>query len=338
LTSVAAEHLLSETQGWALTDGGLFWTKDGGLTWTRKALPTVSGVVDLAFLNEQIGWVATLKAGATTSPAVSVFATPDGGGTWQAAMIPLPNWTDYAGAQLQMIDVQHGWLLVSLLTSSNSSAGFLFRTLDGGRSWVQVASPTGGPMVFVSADNGWAVGTPAGDRIFSTHDGGLTWRPQTLSAPAGYDPASLEFRFLPEFSGPTRGVLPVAIRRSDGLLSVSFYTTTNGGQLWQPTPPVATGAQSWASLAPSASTSHDWALVAAGQFFVTHDAGSIWSQTAVSGQLNGVVDLDFISSKVGWARQLNLACPRIHTFPCVEQGHLFRTADGGINWQLVSPH
>jgi photosystem II stability/assembly factor-like uncharacterized protein len=336
-TRVAAERLLSETQGWALSDGGLFWTNDAGLHWAREALPNVAAVSDVAFLNQRVGWAVSLAAG-TASPAVSVYATHDSGQNWQGTTIPLPTWTDYGAAQLQTLDSQRGWLLVRQLTGSNFSEGFLFRTGDAGATWTQIASPTGGPFRFVSPDDGWAVGTPAGDRLYVTHDGGLTWQPQLPSAPTGYDPASLEFRFLPEFSGPTTGVLPVVIRRPDGLLSVSFYTTTDGGQQWLPTPPVATGARSWAGLAPSASTSHDWALFAAGQFFVTHDAASTWSQTAVPSQLNGVVDLDFISAQVGWAQQVNQACPRFHTSPCLDQSQLFRTVDGGVNWQLVNPH
>ncbi len=98
--------------------------------------------------------------------AATVYASTDGGTFW--------NRQTFSSA-LDLTGVSAASSTVAVITSS---AGRIFRTSNGGSSWVE-ASTVPSPLVALNsvalsdASNGWAVG--AGGALLRTTDGGDTW-------------------------------------------------------------------------------------------------------------------------------------------------------------------
>lgn len=100
----------------------------------------------------------------------SVVSTSDGGATWKLMPMPSIKSGDYLAA-------------VSCVTSTvcwtASFYGLVFKTTDGGRSWVQESVPAGVTQITalycLDLDHCWAAAVDAPDTVIRTVDGGATW-------------------------------------------------------------------------------------------------------------------------------------------------------------------
>jgi hypothetical protein len=73
--SADAFHFVSPTVGWLLlTRAGLIHTSDGGRTWDQTSRGPEDSLVSLDFADPHTAWLVDLR---------HVFATADGGKTWQ---------------------------------------------------------------------------------------------------------------------------------------------------------------------------------------------------------------------------------------------------------------
>jgi photosystem II stability/assembly factor-like uncharacterized protein len=174
--------------------GVQYYTSDGGSTWISSSTPFSGG--DLSFLDENHGWMlADLGLGAG-SHAVAVFQTSDGGATWTQTYTNEPNLPDVAHSlplggiksDLVPLDAQTAWVGGVIYSPGTV---YLFRTHDGGRSWlpVNLELPAGAhsfevtinrdQMQFVSATDGFLVVRMSGDStqtiVYVTNDAGNTW-------------------------------------------------------------------------------------------------------------------------------------------------------------------
>ncbi|HEX6349872.1 MAG TPA: hypothetical protein VF160_10845 [Candidatus Dormibacteraeota bacterium] len=149
----------------------LLATVNGGASWRETALPLPSGMqwpleisnVDLPhFFN-----AADAAIDYVTPQGVLVWTTTNGGMSWKGPK-RLPFGTTVAFAA---VDLSHWWVANDLGVT---------RTIDGGRGWSKIVSPSGLPQFgyldFVDTDHGFA--EPAGGRggLYITTDGGRTWR------------------------------------------------------------------------------------------------------------------------------------------------------------------
>lgn len=121
-----------------------------------------------------------------------------------------------------------------LLVAENSNRVGLFRTRDGGKTWVDIGkdAPLKGAIEFATARVGWLARSdfPLPGELYATRDGGRSWHRRTLRLPRGWR-AARAFPDRPSFFG-ARGVLPVDLvrgRRS----AVAFYTSRNDGGSWR---------------------------------------------------------------------------------------------------------
>lgn len=182
---------------------GLLLSRDGGVTWNAQSPPVpageVSDVPDVTqigstldfspvFLDSSHGFLAV---GAL--PSVTLLATSDGGRTW--SLLPLPGTVQIA---VDFVDPAHGWAIrgtSDLLNNDSSANGVvvpLYRTDDGGNTWVPVrtdlllVSTYGrvGALYFVDPRNGFAIAfapqpiygaTTQVGTLIKTADGGVTW-------------------------------------------------------------------------------------------------------------------------------------------------------------------
>jgi len=171
------------------TSGGRFLivkTSDGGATWTpiSTAPSARSGefglVASFYFADANNGWFGTNQG--------RVFRTSDGGNTWTpTAPAPQDVWLPGIAFSSATTGVAAGYVTVTRNGQNSIAAPALYRTTDGGSSWSAVSVP--GAVAFFgagaapNANQLWVSGVGAVGRdtlglIYTSKDGGRTWRVQ----------------------------------------------------------------------------------------------------------------------------------------------------------------
>ena len=197
-----ANTFLSISQAWALvTDandpmgsGLLYRTDDGGLNWTVYPVPFGGG--DLAFTDENNGWMMSSLGAGAGSMAVSIYRTEDGGATWTQTYTNDPNLAG-AGESLPLGGIKNN-----------------LTPLDADTAWV-----------------GGIIYAPETFYLYKTTDGGVTWAPQTLPAAPGMQNTDLAIDHGPIITSPSEAILP--IRFTGDTSRTGFYATHDAGVSWE---------------------------------------------------------------------------------------------------------
>jgi len=151
-------------------------TTDGGRSWTSRSLaPLATGLVDVAFFNEQEGFaVGGLGVGYTQAEMLAsrtvVLATSDGGATWQTRYTSA-NLGEWAW-KIQLVTDRVAYVT----TEGPTPAGVVLKTSDGGATWRPLTVAAGVQLEglgFVTPDRGWVGAFPT---LYSTSDGGASWK------------------------------------------------------------------------------------------------------------------------------------------------------------------
>jgi photosystem II stability/assembly factor-like uncharacterized protein len=298
----APEHPFGEppapvpgVHAWAVGEPGvLLVTADGGANWTRQEFFLPQRGVDVAFTDVRTGWLVT-DAGA-------VLATTDGGGAWKVV-----EQVEVAVKAIAATDAAHAWVIGGALGAAGEpGSSAVFRTADGGATWrrsgfgmAQLAD-----VAFADERHGVLV---ALDRIWSTRDGGRTWRlrrelPMTvLTSVAAGDPRHA-------------WVAGWDTQLGDPLV----YATDDGGATWRrlrvDVPPAEPGALQARQIA-GAGVDRLWITCPAG-IIATADGGATWQLQEVPA-----------------GRPLALgAADEAHVLATTETQPLLATADGGATW------
>ena len=232
---------LDDRTGWALSipsagggsaEADVYQTTDGGASWNEvyKMNPSqpeapgglpLSGMKNgIAFRDKSHGWVT---GSVPVDGYVWLFATSDGGVTWQHQGLETP--LDQQ-SHLLAIDPpifygsQNGLLPVGL--TSDSFHWDFYVTQDGGATWTSTSlSPGSGRYDFLTLENGF-IWDAAGLHV--THDGGVTWS----SIKPNVD---LSQRLLGlDFVTPSTGWALALDANGESRL----YKTTDGGTTWGP--------------------------------------------------------------------------------------------------------
>jgi photosystem II stability/assembly factor-like uncharacterized protein len=261
--------------------GNLLRTQDGGSTWTKITLPDGYVADDISFVDAQHGWTATelgRKANQMDATGPVLFATADGGQTWQKSFdagAALGNKFMYWGgtAGLAFTDTKNGWLFFK----DGGWQAYLYRTTDGGATWQQqtkdVASgrTVAGVPVFVGS-TGWLPvahgAAPIAGGLWITRDAGEHW-----SMVGGND----RFGSVGNVSlvSPTVGwALGIETQEHDFLVK-----TTDGGQTWTQVLP-ALGPNGAISLTAGGKGMGIGTPADANAILATTDGGATWTQTS----------------------------------------------------------
>ncbi len=293
------------------------------------AAPTVSSpdITTLRMLNELDGWAISES---------DILRTTDGGSTWYN--VSPPGVTDLGfGTGHTFLNTSQAWVVVAE-ASDPFGSGLLYRTDDGGLTWMVYPVPFGGgDMAFIDETHGWMMvplGAAAGSMaiaIYTTDDGGETWAqtytndPNLTNAGDSLPLGGIKNNLTP-LDADTAWVGGVTY----SLETFYLYKTTDGGQTWAPqTIPTAPGMQDTevaVDIGPIFTTSSDGILPLrfTGEtlrtgFYATHDGGDTWEFVTF---MPGAGAVDFVSPTDGF-------------FWTGEQ--FFVTANGAQTWTSVNP-
>jgi photosystem II stability/assembly factor-like uncharacterized protein len=331
-------HMLDETRGWAIgttpefiadpTAGPhdlILVTLDGGHTWTNvsppESFPEGSLQADAAFIDSDNAWV--VYTGSTM-----VWSTSDGGVTWNAAPA-LP--AGMMGSRFFALDSQNGWLLRSLEAGMSQVWEALFRTSSGGASWEIMVDPYDSENFcrfsktgwhFLDSSTGWMThnshGVSASIYFQGTTDSGRTWGDYDLQPPAELPDLfaeSLCWTHSPQLYSPGEGLVALSCTTMEpGEAFHYLYSTTDNGSSWTITP--YPGGDLY--FLP------DDVIFAAGeQLARSPDRGMSWQ---VISPPERDATFSFLSSET------------IFAAASIQEAHLlFRSDDGGQNWDLLEP-
>lgn len=241
---------LGSRSGWLLVANRLYRTEDGGSSWADITPPGALELAAVHFLDAQQGWVMLNPGlpGEMGSLSLELATTQDGGATWQVSPVvlqgdesPVPPVAYF----LEFVDPQAGWLVAKQATSSNFSAGSLYRTLDGGLTWELLETPLGEAVHFLDRLVGYIYRAETGE-AYQTLDGGLTWNAlqasvvnQALGLEEGrLPPQAVQGKFLDEKTGWALAAQGACESRLDlgGRAcnqAQSLLATGDGGQTWR---------------------------------------------------------------------------------------------------------
>jgi photosystem II stability/assembly factor-like uncharacterized protein len=349
--------MVNVNQGWAI--GGLndlgdhvLTTADGGLTWKDVTPPEEIAPADDHttatgyFQDAKIGWVIySYISGITPSKSV-VWRTQDGGSSWQTSQpLDLTDLSEfYNPSNLQFVDGKTGWLMAHVGVGMNHDYIVLYRSSDGGLTWVRLVDPyedasgimscskTG--MLFTDPTHGWLTGdchgVAPGVLLFRSSDGGVTWErvilPDPTSAPGLFtDMLAACGSYNPFFFTNDLGHLAVnCMDYSQDPPTYQYYlfTTQDGGSTWISSPYPGEALYFF-------STDTGWAF--SDKIHRTIDGGLSWtvvsnvSWTVVS-DVTWSAQVDFVSEQIGWG-----------VAQAEAEMALVKSIDGGAKWAMIVP-
>ncbi len=349
-------QLLSADQGWLLLNNRLYWSSDGGVSW-KDITPSYSAsatIVDVNFLDTSYGWVfMTYTSG--EDPVYVIARTSNSGVTWQTGIISLFSSGEVAAVAEDVnsfwLDSQTGWLVIKQATSINFSLGTLFHTTDGGRSWSRLSLPIGDPVSFITESIGWVAGGAAGDELYQTLDGGVTWQPHAFVDSHG-DPTQKQTYLLPKFTDADNGLLPVMVANGRKV-RIDFYLTGDGGQSWSLDNSTALDGNVDLSSRPAIrifDADHYVMLIPRSSQIALKSGSHEYTRAAsTDGKSAGAVELSMPDMQRGWAMRMAGGCSETtpntggnnETEPksdvdCSLTISLIRTTDGGATWSNLS--
>ena len=156
---------IDSLRGYVAGDSGLIlYTSNGGASWIEQQSNTNRNIIDLFFLNEDLGWAVAWSEGIL--PFVTfILKTTDGGSNWTA--------NQFRQDDILMYSI---FFLDSLRGFTGGNPGAIFKTTDGGVNWDSAAIATAPfayfPILnfnFYNDDYGFACG--------GAHDiAGITWK------------------------------------------------------------------------------------------------------------------------------------------------------------------
>ncbi|HVR95005.1 MAG TPA: hypothetical protein VMW27_00215 [Thermoanaerobaculia bacterium] len=285
--SPSAPHILFGGSGidfFADAVPGVFKSSDAGAHWAiyRRGM-AASVVVKLAAspANPAVLYAGTAGQG--------VFRSDDGGVRWQVVNAGLSSLYVYALA----VDPRDP------LTAYVSVANNLFKTTDGGATWVPhnqgLANPNGGTDTVLSLaihPQDSSILLAGGDgRVFKSTDGGASWR----VVESRFNSALINIEFAP--SSPSTVYAATVAPIVTPPIFPAFLKSTDGGETWSLTsPPDLQGFEALAVDPHNASTLY---AAGGGRLYASTDGAATW--TSFSGADTWIASLAFSSEGILYA-------------------------------------
>ena len=266
--------------GWAAGEAGtIIRTTDGGDSWEVQNSTVQTFIMDIFFVDENLGWALTLK---DVFPFNSVILkTTNGGDEWTAANFP---------------DSSKLIRTIFFFDSLNGFVGgsYIAHTSDGGNSWT--SSDIDSNMVsnfpvfkfnFLNHQFGYACGgrLDVAGVIWHTTDSGLNWSAQGVSADEVFDIYILDSLNAITLSGDPEGLFPIADLK-----------TTNAGATWNYEELPFFGL----SFTIDFRTYNEGWSASGYKFLLTRNRGETWEEFETPDSAM-VYDIQFLDARTGYA-------------------------------------
>ena len=283
-------------------------THDAGRTWQVIPSTAVADAFECAtMINERRGWALNHQG--------HVFVTDSGGATW-TGISQLHEFT--CADQIEFVSEKEGWIRECLS---------LWRTQDGGITWNKTLSTTtpgvlGQPTGMFVIDANTLVASGSGGQVYSTKDGGETWKIESLLAAE-----SIDFNDV-WFVDRQRGwVVGYQVLVAGESLRPLLFETVDGGESWKqvwinadilPSSVCFVGDDGW--LAGSRRVVNGDSVKLQGVLLHTTDGGIHWQPVELGPNEPFLTDVRFADKDHGWL---------------VGRDTVYRTHDSGKTWRPV---
>jgi len=280
-------HFVDSLYGWAAGDSGtIIHTTNGGIDWSLQDSKTDNKVVDVYFLNRNLGWASSWNL--TNLPFGTILLkTTNGGQSWTGEPYQDDN---LFMTTILFLDSLNGWM--------GGKPHSLVRTTNGGMSWEQAEIDTSLfaflpvlNITFYNSQYGYACGgvIDGAGVVWSTTNGGDNWFAiNPLEAPP--DPINEVHTF------DSLNVIGIGGDRE--VFGVGVIRSTNGGVFWEYEDIGITGV----GLTLDFRTDKEvWSSLSAQQkFMFSPDSGTTWIQIATPDSTS-IIDVIFPDSLHGFA-------------------------------------
>ena len=266
--------------GWAAGEAGtIIRTTDGGNSWEIQNSTVQTFIMDIFFVDKNLGWALTLK---DVFPFTSVILkTTTGGDEWTAEDFP---------------DSSKLIRTIFFFDSLNGFAGgsYIAHTSDGGDSWMESDIDSnmvsGFPVYkfnFLNRQFGYACGgrIDVAGVLWRTTNSGLHWSAQGISADEVFDVFIFDSLYAMTLSGDPEGLYPIADLK-----------TTNAGINWNYEALPFFGL----SFTIDFRTYNEGWSASGYKFLLTTNRGKTWSEFETPDSAV-VYDLQFLDPRTGYA-------------------------------------
>ncbi len=359
-------HMLSDTQGWATSGDSFLITQDGARTWHELRLPAApekyseefGSTVYFEATDAEHAWLLYAPKpfaaihGCVASDA-PVWYTTDGGQSWNASQ-PLMHELLNMDCQATFItmDAQQGWMSIDgwYFDTRNHKDMYLFRTLDGGKTWKPLEVTWclhdhcfSRPPGWISerafhGQTGWLLRNPFDSNIwidgvpppiyYVSTDGGEIWDRRDLPPPTDNPRFYEQYFYCQPYDlnlltdDVVRLKLACSQYESDAKPEAVDYifASEDGGITWQTYVLPVSSEEMDTQLK---IFDPDYGLLLGRTMWRTEDAGETWQQ------INSVTwegQFSFVDRYHGWAIARS-----------DDEIALVYTTDGGVSWQIIHP-
>jgi len=284
LTSV---HFADSLYGWAVGDSGtIIHSNDGGINWVFQNSETENKLVDVFFLNRNLGWASSWNTSSIPFGTI-LLKTTDGGQSWTSELYQDEN---LFMTTILFLDSLNGWM------AGKSHA--LVKTTNGGLSWEQAEIDTSlfafFPVLnitFYNSNYGYACGgaIDGAGVVWSTTNGGDNWFAIDPSD-APPDPINQVHTF------DSLNVIGIGGDRE--VFGVGVIRTSDGGSFWEYED---IGMLGFGLTLDFRTENEAWSALGGQQKFIySIDSGATWSQFPTPDS-SEIFDVIFSDSLHGFA-------------------------------------
>ncbi len=197
---------------WTGSNTGIILTStNNGSNWYKYQTSAGFNFYDIEMTNSATGYAA---GGFFVAGVGYCYKTVNGGGSWSPLSLPV---STVPVNGLSFINQNTGWIFGGYAIGNDPA--LLYKTTDGGTSWIsQALTPAGNPILvdgdMVDQNTGYCFG---GNKVWKTVNGGNNWNLITNL------PTDVYWNSVKVFNSSV-----VYVSSSN-----SFYKSTNGGSSWQ---------------------------------------------------------------------------------------------------------
>jgi photosystem II stability/assembly factor-like uncharacterized protein len=273
-------YFVDSLNGWAVGQlGTIINTNNGGENWSIQNSGVTSPIVDIYFLNKNLGWALTIK---NTPPfGTIILKTTNSGINWLSTDFPSSN---KFMSTIFFIDEQTGWI----------GGSGISKTTDSGVTWIESSVDSGVvstlPVLnfnFLNEQYGFACGgaLDLAGVVWRTTDSGMNWTSEGISPDQIFDLFVFDSLHAVTLSGDPEGIYGIGlISTSDGGLSWSFDELPFFGLSF---------------AIDFTNDSCGWSASGL-KFLFTSDQGKTWSEVNTPDS-SSIFDLQFVNEHTGFA-------------------------------------